>query len=520
MNNNVLRLFGVLALSASLMSCNDFLSQEPDDRTQINDVKAAKELATTAYCEYSYIPLFELRSDNVVDKGTRFPVGTNFLPNIYLFDGSVPSTYQDSPQGFWRSSYGAIAAANQTLFDLNRTRATGAEADAVRGEVLIARAYAMYMLAQAFTIPYDPATATTALGLPYPTEPEEELIKEYKRGTLQETYDLIVKDFEDGYKLVGDEYAAPKFHFTRQASAAFGARLYRTLQQWDKVLAYGKDAFGDNIRQYIRKPNQAGSDYQGTYAERNNIWSMETEPCNFLVAVSVSSWSRYFYLRYALNVTFKELFTKGQNFLNSQFAFTFFGNTDYANIPKVQEHFKVTNQATGTGFVNVQSVLLSGDETLFNMAEAYVMKGDFAKAEELMQIFADNFMVGSPKVTKEAITSYYQSKVDKKNPDPLHGIEIDDFSPAFETSPEQEMYLRACLDLKRIAFIHDGLRWLDNRQYRMDIVHNVFSEGNAKEEFVVLKGTDPRYAFQLPDNVLPYLEKNPGYDQPIEPISK
>lgn len=38
------------------------------------------------------------------------------------------------------------------------------------------------MLAQAFTIPYDPATAATALGVPYPTEPENELIKEYKRG--------------------------------------------------------------------------------------------------------------------------------------------------------------------------------------------------------------------------------------------------------------------------------------------------------------------------------------------------
>lgn len=522
---------GLLALS--LAGCNKFLDQNPDDRTQINDVTAARELAITAYNEYSYIPLFEFRCDNVVDKGTRFNANPRFSQEMYLYEENVPSTYQDSPQGFWRASYGAIAAANQVLADLDRIGATGADADAVRGEMLVSRAYNMYMLAQAFTLPYDPATADKDLGLPYPTEPEEELIKKYERGTLKELYDKIVADFEAGYKVVGNAYVAPKFHFTRQASAAFGTRLYRTLHNWDRVIELGNDVFGDNINLYTRKINEQGSLYQGTYYEREQIWSMETENCNFLINVAVSSWNRCTADRYALNVTLRDYFLKvknsvasGTNFLGTAPAYSFFGLEDWVNLPKYQEHFKVTNQATGTGYVHTQEVLLGGDEVLFNMAEAYAMKNDFSKTESLLQVFVSNFMqkydANDPKfkVTKEKIMDFYQDKVGKNLPDPAHGIEVNTFNPSFQATPEQEAYLRACVDMKRLAFIHDGMRWMDNRHFRMDIVHNIMSEGDAKQEFIILKGTDPRYAYQLPANVLPYLEKNPGYDGKMERITK
>lgn len=535
MNKFIYKIIGIglVALSVlSLMGCNKFLDKAPDDRTQINDVETAKELAVTAYSEYSVIPLFEFRSDNVVDKGTRFDIRPRFAYAIYEYDENVPSTYQDSPQGYWRASYGAISAANQVLSDLDRIQATGAEADAVRGEALMCRAYAMYMLAQAFTVPYDPATAGTDLGLPYPTEPEEELIKTYERGTLKELYEKIVADFEAGYKVIGNAYKAPKFHFTRQASAAFGTRLYRTLHNWDRVIELGNEVFGDNIHLYTRKINVPGH-YNGTYYERKQIWSLETENCNLLVNVALSSWGRSVAYRYGFNTKLRDHIKKvqnsvasGDNFLGTAPAYNFFGGSDWANIPKNEEHFKVTNQATGTGYVYTQEVLLSGDEVLFNMAEAYAMKNDFTKTEELLQVFVSNFMAGYDandptfRVTKDKIMAYYQDKLGKNLPDPVHGVEVNSFNPSFQTTPEQEAYLRACVDMKRIAFIQDGLRWIDNRQFRMDIVHNVFSAGDAKEEYLVLRGTDPRYAYQLPANVLPYLEKNPGYESAMPRISK
>lgn len=533
MNKYIIKIAGLGLLALSLVSCNKFLSQSPDDRTQINDVEAAKELGVTAYNEYSFVPLFEFRSDNVVDKGTRFDLSSNKDPYMYLYEENVPSTYQDSPQGVWRASYNAIATANQVLADLERTNATGEQADATKGEMLIARAYAMYMLSQAFTVPYDPATAGTDLGLPYPTEPEEELIKKYERGTLKELFEKISKDFEEGYKLVGNTYKAPKFHFTRQAAAAFGTRLYRTLHNWDRVIELGNDVFGNDIYLYTRKINGAGSLYNGTYYERKQVWGLETENCNLFLNVALSSWTRSIADRYALNVTLRDHFRKvdndvvsGDNFLGTAPAYSFFGREDWVNQPKIEEHFKVTNKATGTGFVYSQEVVLCGDEVLFNMAEAYAMKNNFQKTEELLQVFVSNYMLGYDpadqkfKVTKEKIVAYYQDKVGKKLPDIAHGIEVNSFNPSFQTTPDQEMYLRACVDLKRLAFLHEGMRWLDNRQYRMDIVHNILSDGDSKEEFIVLRGNNPRYAYQLPANVLPYLEKNPGYDKELEKVSK
>lgn len=537
MNKFLTKILGLALVTFALAGCNKFLSQNPDDRTQIDNITIAKELAVSAYIDYHYAPLFELRSDNVGDISSRFPPFNNFDTNIYRFDESVPSTYQDSPQGYWRSCYYAVATANQVLFDLNRIGATGAAADETRGEVLMARAYAMYMLAQTFTVPYNPATADKDLGLPYPTEPEEELIKQYERGTLKELYEKITKDFEEGYKLVSDNYKVVKYHFNRQASAAFGTRLYRTLHNWNRVLELGKDAMGATPEMYVRRINVVGTPYKGTTYEQMQAWGTDTETANFLVNTVVSSWCRSYTAyswgprRYGLSWPrlAKGIFWK-QNFVGDgskkahRPSYPFYGSDKNAYAPKIQEHFKVTNPSENTGFVYTQAIILSGDEVLFNMAEAYAMQNDFSKVEELLQLFVAHYFDGyvegdeSFAVNREKITKFYEEQVGKELPHPVYGIEINTFNPTFTYTPEQELYLRACLDMKRLAFIHDGMRWMDNRQFRMDIVHNIFSQSDAVEEFVVLKGTDPRYAFQLPDNVLPYLEKNPGYETELPRI--
>lgn len=531
MNKYIYKIIGLGLLTFTLSGCNQFLDQSPDDRIQIDDVLTAKELVVTAYNDYNYIPLFELRSDNVVDKGTRYHIFPNFISSIYLFEENVPSTYQDSPQGFWRASYKAIAAANQALSDLDRIGTSGSEADAVRGEALICRAYAMYMLAQTFTIPYDPETADNDLGLPYPTEPENEPFKKYERGTLKELYDKIAADFEKGYKIVGNNYVAPKFHFNRQAAAAFGTRLYRTLHNWDRVIELGNEVFRGNIPLYTRKINVPGP-YNGTYNERRQIWTMETEKCNFLINLVSSEWSRYYAgIRYSVDTKLRNYFKKTQNsefdgnFIGTDPAFTFFGGSEYSNIPKLMEHFKVTNKATQTGFAYTQVVLFSGDEVLFNMAEAYTMKNNLPETERLLQIFVSNFMDGydaseAYKVTKEKIMRYYDKKIGQRHPDVVHGIVVNTFNPSFKYTRDQEAYLRACVDMKRLAFIHEGMRWMDNRHFRMDIVHNVYSAGDASQEFIVLRGTDPFYAYQLPINTRPYLEKNPGYDGEMERFTR
>ena len=126
-------------------------------------------------------------------------------------------------------AYKAIAAANHALEAIEKFEADG-RADEVRnarGEALLCRAYAHFMLANLFCMPYNPATADTELGVPYATEPETTLNPLYHRGTLQETYDKIEADLLEGLDLLPASYAkAPAYHFTRKAAYVFASRFY------------------------------------------------------------------------------------------------------------------------------------------------------------------------------------------------------------------------------------------------------------------------------------------------------
>ncbi|MGK9537118.1 RagB/SusD family nutrient uptake outer membrane protein, partial [Salmonella enterica subsp. enterica] len=81
-----------------------------------------------------------------------------------------------------------------------------------------------------------PATAATDLGIPYVTEPETVLIKKYTRNTVEEVYDNIQKDIDEGLKYVTNEYKEPKFHFNKEAGKAFASRFYLIKGNWAKVL--------------------------------------------------------------------------------------------------------------------------------------------------------------------------------------------------------------------------------------------------------------------------------------------
>lgn len=522
-----------LILAGALLSfsgCNKYLDKAPDDRTQLTDIATIKELITSGYPDYAYAPIFELRSDNMQDKGNRIGSPNPVERQMYTWEEVVQSSYQDSPQGFWRDSYSGVAAANQALRSIEQlTHGKKEEIDEARGEALMLRAYHYYMLAQAFTIPYDPNTAQNELGIPTPNEPEDVLIKDYERGTLQETYDQIVKDFEEGFTLLGSNYKQAKYHFTPQAAAAFGTRLYRTLGEWDKVIKYGKIALGAQPQLILRDVN--GKYVPLPYDEKKSIWGSNTEECNFLCQVSISGWTRNFVGRYGIAVSFRDFMRapsgkKPNNFLGKNPALPFFGGEVVPNIPKIGQFFKYTNITAGTGYLYSQFALFTAEETLFNLAEGYIMKQNFAEAEQLLQMYISKWMEGykaadsSFKITEEKITNFYTGNTGKVTKDPIFGLEITTFNPFYETTEKQEMYLRAIADAKRYTFLHEGLRWLDNRQYRMDIIHNSLKENDTVEEYHVLRGDSHRYAYQLPTNVLTYLDKNPGYDQPIETITK
>jgi hypothetical protein len=89
-------------------------------------------------------------------------------------------------------------------------------------------------------------------------------------------------------------------------------------------------------------------------------------------------------------------------------------------------------------------------------------------------------------------------------------------------SDRQELYMQCLQQFRRIQTMHDGLRWMDIKRWRMTVYRRYISDGTlydadkgtstgtAPELIDTLEPDDPRVAIQLPQSVITAgLEKNP-----------
>jgi hypothetical protein len=219
----------------SLLSCKKYLDEAPDNRTEINSVEKVAQLVSTAYPTYDYLTFTESASDNAEDKGVGIGSTDEMFDLPYNWVDVIGAS-TNSTTNYWNGCYEAIAAANQALQAIEKEN-LGAAVLPYKGEALVARAYAHFMLAILYATPYDIGGNNGAPGIPYVTAPETKVIVQYSRGTVQSTYDQIEKDLEEGIKLLSaSAYKTPKFHFTPAAAHAFASRFYLFKGEWKKVV--------------------------------------------------------------------------------------------------------------------------------------------------------------------------------------------------------------------------------------------------------------------------------------------
>src|SRR5215211_3807380 len=171
--------YTVLAGLLLLTGCKKFLEKLPDNRTEVATPVQVGLLLTTAYPHGNYITFCEAMSDNAEDKGGGSAGDfTDMINRQSYFFQDVQTRENDSPECYWDSCYKAIAAANQALQVIDGAADKNAFS-ARRGEALVARAYAHFMLVTLFAKAYDPATAASDPGIPYVLTPEKEVFAKY-----------------------------------------------------------------------------------------------------------------------------------------------------------------------------------------------------------------------------------------------------------------------------------------------------------------------------------------------------
>jgi hypothetical protein len=470
-------IYASLAVTLAAGGCKKYLDKEPDNRTNITTPDQIAQLLTTAYPKSHYIMFTEAMSDNAEDKnggGSGYEFADRINRSSYRWEVvEVAPEDLDGPDAYFNACYKAIAAANQALKIIQESENQN-DLQPHRGEALLARAYNHFMLVTLFAKVYDPNTAASDPGIPFVTEPETEVFVKYDRGTVASVYENIERDLVEGLPLINDAIyrEAPRFHFNKQAAAAFAARFYLFKRDYANVVKYASQALSSNPAENLRPWNSTFGNLE--YYELQAEYTKSQTPGNLLLQETNSIWGRsYASMRYGMGDQVVNQLFASPNVTGGYFAYDIYGaNPQVYNIPKFYEHFVRESINANSGDPYNTIPLFTAEEALLNRAEAYVVTNNQAAAITDLNAFAskniDSYNASQHNITAQKLTSYYGMGV-------------------------QPALLNAVLDFKRAFFVHEGMRWFDILRWNIPVLHTT-SEG----EQLVLPAGDNRRVLQLP----------------------
>ncbi len=558
-------LLPVVAALLSMASCKDFLDKETDTRVTLNNVEQLRQLMVDAYPSSNYGLLGEFSSDNLIDNNAPTDAGVRYNlssynrndDELFSWEDCRSESGSDSPSSVWESQYHAIAVCNAVLEKVAQFEAEGDNSDmlkAIKGEALVCRAYNHFILAQLFCMPYGEPNLSKP-GIPYITAPETKVLVHYERGTVAETYDKIEADLVEGLPLINDGlYEIPKYHFNRQAANTFASRFYLQKREYEKVLEYANAAFGGADVDPSPYMSELWSQENLYYlSDFGRYYSNAVHPRNFMVISTYSTMARHFSggRRYACNGEalratvqgpgpswVSEIWRStggGESFaMNPCFnGFLFVnGEREYGiwfGAP-LGEQFEYTDKIAGIGYAHIVRTEFTGEEALFNRAEAKFFLGDIDGGFADLKVWEDAHRKhsrgysGMRDFTKANVVSFYNDceakyvenlgkraeLAEKYSKSIMYGIakplHIDEICPSkYVVTNEIRPYLQCLLHFRRIENLHNGTRWFDIKRYGLSLVHRI---GRSAQE-VVLQTNDPRYALQIPNEVIAAgLERN------------
>ena len=506
--------FSIIALGLTLTSCDDWLDKLPDNRMELQTPSDVSNLLVSAYPSAHPAYLLEMYSDNTDDcVNPSWSEASRFQAQAYKWEDITETGEDESPQELWNRHYLAIASANAAI-DLIEGKGSPAEYTEQLGEALLCRAYAMFQLSTVICKAYNPATASTDLGLPYPTHPEKVVGTVYTRGTMEDLYGQIDKDLQRGLPLVSSNYSKPKFHFNTEAAKAFAARFYLYKGDFAKAITYATEVLGAD-------PTAKARDWAAYSALNMNqqirpeAWVSADEKCNFLLQTVYSEWGAisgpYLYgekYAHSYRITYDEdIASKGPfGAANSTFKQRVWSNTALANLfhRKVPYEFEYTDLQAGIGYPHAEYAVFTTEQLLLERAEAYALSGELQKAVDDYNTIMKIYQKYPKTFTLKQIVDFYngvdyytpkKATVKKHFVKPVYTIDAE--------GSDQEALLQAILHLRRIMEQGEGYRMQDVKRYGIVIyrrqTNTSFTISAVTDSLTV---DDPRRAIQLPQDVI------------------
>ncbi len=530
----------IIALSMGLASCNDFLDELPDNRTEANTEEKIQKLLVAAYPDHDHMAFTEYASDNVDDMGSNNPYTERALDEYFTWvDETNSDTYNQAPEDYWQDLYQCIETANMALEGIESMGgATTVALNEMKAEALLCRAYAHFMLVNVFAMHYDPKDDTT-LGVSYVTHTETELNPQYQRETVKENYAHIAEDIEAALPYVGDSYyEVPKYHFNKNAAYAFAARFYLYYGQYDKAIECANKVLGSNPSGMLRNYRHLAT-LPREYVDGEGpilMYKIEaTQNSNLLLQTTMSnqavwfgpyySGKRYSHNEYiGVNETISAITVLwgvgGADTYSSYYEqpYRYSGtNLNTWLTWRLPYLFEITNPVSQTGYRRSVFAAFSGDELLLDRAEAYILSKQYDLAAKDLTLWAQNInkvaAARNAQMTPQSIQNVvksisYSYSDDAASVTTAGGVNSTfkkHLNPKFEIDEEgsvQECMLQAVIAMRRVETLHVGKRWFDIKRWGIEIPRRLMKgDGKPNSIYDWLKVDDPRRAIQIPQSV-------------------
>ncbi|SHG42332.1 RagB/SusD family nutrient uptake outer membrane protein [Pedobacter caeni] len=231
---HILTMIVMIGVVGVQLGCQKFLDTKPNQKLMIiNSLKDCQALLNNyGTMNIGYPNDGEAASDNYY-----------LLPSVWKsLSPEDRDTYVWAPQGErlmgqWANPYKVVYNANlilQTEEGLpNETDQLSR--NEVKGAALFFRAYAFHQLAQIFAPAYDPATASSDLGIALRLSPDLDVVT--KRASVQQSYERILTDFQEAASLLP---LRPGIQSKPSRIATFAAlaRTYLTMENYAKAGIY------------------------------------------------------------------------------------------------------------------------------------------------------------------------------------------------------------------------------------------------------------------------------------------
>lgn len=469
---NKIKIYGYgILLSVSLLfaGCESFLGKAPDERLTINTLDKVNQTLTGAYQNSRGYRFSHFCTDDVT--ATEGVYNSDpIIEDLYSWSQNIQEqTHQDSPSEYWRASYASIASVNHALSILNELQIEESDksrADVIRGEALVMRSYCHFMLVNLFGKHYNSQTASSDLGVPYVTEPENQLEVNYERNTVEEVYKLAETDLKEGIRLLeanSQYFKTNKYHFTFPSVYLYASRFY-TFRNKDandvkQAISFAEksiDAFGGvNVMRPF-------SDY---YSDNNGPIDVDQQEVG-MVQNSYTWISFNWIYQSTLNIANKQWTRNPLRFSDNRINYSYNRNGDIY----VPVFFFVYDETSG---------LEASATDIFPIAEAVLNAAEgYARADN-----PDEAIKYIGNLEKTVYSNYNSAK-----------LTIDNLKTAWGVDNAKEALIQTILFERRIQFLMKGMRWFDIRRYQLEVEH-ILTNGTTLK----LSQVNPDRTFQIPN---------------------